>query len=80
MIPLRRAQILAEQQKWQEAYDLASGIEERFPEFGQQYEVDYVLGLCLVQAGQAGRGVQRYERVIRSPEGGRTETPPKPSG
>jgi TolA-binding protein len=77
MIPLRRAQILAEQQKWQEAYDLASGIEERFPKFGQQYEADYVLGLCLSKQGKPAAAVERYERVIRSPEGGRTETAAK---
>lgn len=77
MIPLRRAQILAEQQKWQDAYELASGIERRFPDFGKQYEADFVLGLCLSKQGKATEALQWYERVIRSPEGGRTETAAK---
>ena len=77
MIPLRRAQILAEQQKWEDAYELASGIEERFPDFGKKYEADYVLGLCLSKQGKPAEALQCYERVIRSPEGGRTETAAK---
>ncbi|MCU0977790.1 MAG: tetratricopeptide repeat protein [Pirellulaceae bacterium] len=77
MIPLRRAQILAEQQQWRDAYELASGIEERFPDFGKQYEADYVLGLCLSKQGKPTEALPHYERVIRSPEGGRTETAAK---
>jgi TolA-binding protein len=77
MIPLRRAQILAEQQKWEEAYELAGGIEERFADFGKQYEADYVLGLCLSKQGKPAEALPRFERVIRSPEGGRTETAAK---
>jgi TolA-binding protein len=77
MIPLRRAQILAEQRQWAEAYELAGGIEERFPDFGKQYEADYVLGLCLSKQGQPSEALPHYERVIRSPEGGRTETAAK---
>ncbi len=74
VIALRRAQILAEQQKWREAYELAGGIEDRFPKFVRQYEVDYLLGRCLSQAAQTAAAIQRFERVIRSPEGGSTET------
>jgi len=73
-IALRRAQMLAEQQKWQEAYDLANGIEKEFPQFVQQYEVDYLLGRCLTQQRKTAAAMERYERVIRSAEGGRTET------
>lgn len=74
MVFLRRAQILAEQQKWKEAYDLASGIEGRFPNFPQQYEVDCLLGRCLAQQRKFADAVPYYERVVRSPQGGRTET------
>jgi len=77
MIPLRRAQILADQEKWQEAYDLVSRIEERFPAFAQQYEADYLLGLCLAKQDKPAEALQRLERVIRSPDGGRTETAAK---
>lgn len=71
---LRQAQILAEQQRWQEAYDLANGIEKRFPQFTHRYEVDFLLGRCLTQQHKFAAALQRFERVIRSPEGGRTET------
>jgi len=77
MIPLRRAQILAEQEKWQEAHDLVSRIEERFPTFARQYEADYLLGLCLAKQDKPVEALQRLERVIRSPDGGRTETAAK---
>jgi TolA-binding protein len=74
MVLLRRAQIQAEQQKWQEAYDLANGVEERFPDFPQQYEVDCLLGRCLAQQRKFADAVPLYERAVRSPQGGRTET------
>ncbi len=71
---LRRAQIMAEQGEWQEAYDLANGIEPQYPQFVQQYEADCLLGRCLARQRKNAAALQRYERVIRSPEGGRTET------
>lgn len=77
MIPLRRALMLTEQQKWPEAAALVRDLETRFPAFGQQYEVDYVLGLCLARQDQPAEALRRLERVIRSPEGGRSETAAK---
>lgn len=74
MIPLRQAQILGNRKAWAEAFDLASGIAERFPNFRQQYEVDYLLGRCLGSRGEFDAARAAYERVIRSPAGGRTET------
>jgi cellulose synthase operon protein C len=77
LIPLRRALMLTEQQQWQAAYALVSGLEERFPAFGQQYEVDYVLGLCLAKQDRPAEALRRLEQVVRSPEGGRSETAAK---
>lgn len=74
MIPLRQAQMLAREKKWAEAYELATGIAEQFPQFRQLYEVDYLLGRCLGKRGEFAAARNAYERVIRSPEGGRTET------
>lgn len=74
MIPLRQAQILGSRKEWTGAYELASGIAERFPNFRQQYEVDYLLGRCLGSRAEFDAARAAYERVIRSPEGGRTET------
>ena len=77
MIPLRRAQILAEQQHWDAAFELATDFAEQFPEFGKKYEADYVLGLCLSKQGRTAEALPYYESVIRSPAGGRTETAAK---
>jgi len=73
-VPLRQAQILAEKEQWKPAYDLALSIQSRFPKFRQQYEADYVIGRCLVSETKFDQARERFERVIRSPEGGKTET------
>ncbi len=74
MIPLRRAQLLAHQRKWNEAYAVASKIGERFPSFPQQYEADYVVGRCLAALADFDGARQAYEKVINSEQGAKTET------
>jgi len=74
MIPLRRAQILAQDEQWEEAHGLASGIQTQFPDFRQQYEADYVIGRCLAAQAKYDLARETYKRVIRSPQGGATET------
>jgi TolA-binding protein len=77
MIPLRRSQILVEQQRWDEAHDIAQSIAQRFPGFRQQYEADYVIGRCLAMKARFDEARRWYERVVRSPEGGKSETAAK---
>lgn len=76
MIPLRLAQVHAHARQWDKAYELASGVARQYPDFRQQYEVDYLLGRCLQSRAEfdfdAAR--QAYQRVVRSETGGRTET------
>jgi len=74
MIPLRRAQILVQDEQWDEAYGVALGIQARFPGFRQQYEADYVVGRCLAAQAKYELAREKYKRVVRSPEGGATET------
>ncbi|MDZ7619995.1 MAG: tetratricopeptide repeat protein, partial [Patescibacteria group bacterium] len=74
MIPLRRAQLLAHQRKWNEAYAIASKIAEQFPGFQQQYEADYVVGRCLAALADFDGARQAYEKVINSEHGAKTET------
>ncbi len=74
MVPLRQAQILVHQKLWDEAQELAQPIAANFPEFEQQYEVDYVLGRCLAAEGDFDKAREAYGRVIRSQLGGKTET------
>ena len=73
-IPLRRAQLLAQRGQWQEAYEMAAAIANRFPDFRQQHEVDYLLGRCLSSQGRFAEARRAYERVVRSPTGSHTET------
>ena len=74
MIPLRRAQVLAQNKKWNKAYDLAEGIAKSFPNFTQQYEVDYLLGRCHASRAEFIEARDAYRRVTQSPHGAKTET------
>ncbi|MDZ4821119.1 MAG: tetratricopeptide repeat protein [Planctomycetota bacterium] len=74
MVVLRRAQTHAQQKQWAEARKLAEQVSQDFPEFEQQYEVDYLLGRCLSNEANFVDARSAYEKVIRSKAGGKTET------
>jgi TolA-binding protein len=74
MVPLRQAQVLAHQQQWQAAHDIAAAIAKKYPTFRQQYEVDYLLGRCLGAQAKFDAAREAYQRVVQSPVGGKTET------
>ncbi|MEX2188412.1 MAG: tetratricopeptide repeat protein [Pirellulales bacterium] len=74
MIPLRRAQVLAQQKKWPEAIALAETIAKDFPDFVQQYEADYLIGRALAAQGKFDEARALYAKVTQSPQGGKTET------
>ena len=74
MIPLRRAQILARQNQWEDAYAIAVKIENDHPQFEQQYEVDYLLGRCLANRADFEAARQAYNKAIHSAAGDKTET------
>ena len=74
MIPLRRAQILIHKEKYDEALAIAQAIGKDFPEFGRQYEVDYLEGRCLAALAKFDEARAAYARVINSTEGSKTET------
>ena len=74
MIPLRRAQVLAQKHQWADAQTLATQIQRDFPNFTQQYEVDYLLGRSLAAQADFDGARREYQKVIRSPSGGKTET------
>ena len=73
-ILLRRAQVLAQQNQWDEAQPIAARIEADFPNFQQQYEVDYLLGRCLANRADFEGARQAYGNVIHSAAGAKTET------
>lgn len=73
MIPLRQAQLLARQKQWDEAFEIAAAIGQRFQPVPQQYELDYVLGRCHLSRAEMNEARAAFDRVIRSPEGRSTE-------
>ena len=74
ILPLRRAQVLAHQKKWTEALKLTGDIRERFSDFGQMYEVDYLAGRCMAAKANFRDARRYYEAVVASKVGGTTET------
>lgn len=74
MIPLRKAQCLAHQENWPDALVTARSVGERFPDFRQLYEADYVIGRCLSTQARFAEAREAFTRVVRSTTGGRTET------
>lgn len=74
MVALRQAQVRAYARRWDEAYTVASDIATRFPGFSEQHEVDYLLGRFHASRGELREAREAYERVVRSPHGGKSET------
>jgi TolA-binding protein len=77
VIHLRLAQVLCQQKRWDEAYQIASPIAAEYPHFEEQYEVDYVIGRCLANRGEFPSARDAYRRVIQSDQGAKTETAAK---
>jgi cellulose synthase operon protein C len=74
MIPLRQAQVLAQKGEWLDAQAIASKIPADYPDFQQQYEVEYLLGRCLASRAEFDKAREAYRRVIQSDRGAKTET------
>jgi TolA-binding protein len=71
---LRRAQALAQLKDWTQALEIARAMPQRFPDFEQQYEVDYLIGRALAAQAEFAGAREAYARVIESPRGSHTET------
>jgi cellulose synthase operon protein C len=74
MILLRWSQSLAHQNQWDAAQQVAASISDRFPQFSQQHEADYVIGRALVHEARLGKAREAFERVTSSATGRGTET------
>jgi TolA-binding protein len=74
MVTLRRAQVLAQHKQWSEARRMAESIEQMNPDFDQQFEADYVIGRAYAAEANLDEARKRYQKVVRSPQGGKTET------
>lgn len=71
---LRRAQLLAHQRRWEEVLQAAEQLRQQYPDFDQLYEADYLLGRALASKARFDEARQAFQRVIRSPQGAKTET------
>jgi TolA-binding protein len=74
MVPLRRAQIYAQQRRWSDARALASTIAKDFPNFDQSFEADYLIGRCHAAEANLDAARESFQKVVRSPSGNKTET------
>ncbi|MCE9547373.1 MAG: tetratricopeptide repeat protein [Planctomycetia bacterium] len=74
LISLRRGQLAAMAKDWLNAGQLAQGLRENHPDFDQQFEVDYLLGRCLMSEARFDEARKAFERVTASETGGKTET------
>ncbi|HTQ38607.1 MAG TPA: tetratricopeptide repeat protein [Pirellulales bacterium] len=73
LVPLRRAQIAAQQNHWVEALTLAESIAHDFPQFSQQFEADYLIGRCLAEQSDYDGARAAFDKVVHSPAGSKTE-------
>ncbi|MBS0208679.1 MAG: tetratricopeptide repeat protein [Planctomycetes bacterium] len=74
MTALRRAQIAAQEKRWDDARELADRLLAERPDFEPRYELDYVRGRCLAAAAQFDEARTAFQQVVRSDQGARTET------
>ena len=77
VVPLRRGDLLARNKQWAAAYAMLENIEEDFPGFNQQYEVDYLMGRCLANQARFQEARDAYGRAVANVHGRRTETAAK---
>jgi TolA-binding protein len=71
---LRRAQTLAQLHRWSDASEAARAIPQRFPEFPQSYEADYILGRSSAAQADFDAAREWYAKVIEAPAAAGTET------
>lgn len=71
---MRLAQIFAHQDNWEAAYHKALEIENRYPNFAQVHELDYLMGRCLARQGEFQKARAAYTKVIQSPTASQGET------
>ena len=74
MVELRRAQILAHKEEWQQSLDMLTNLRKRFPAFAQKHEADYLEGRCLAALALLDDARAAYMRVLASASGQDTET------
>jgi TolA-binding protein len=73
-VPLRRAQLHAQQEQWREALAIVDTIRRDYPNFSQRQEADYLRGRCLASLGELRAAREAYRDALAVPGGAKTET------
>ncbi|PQO45326.1 tetratricopeptide repeat protein [Blastopirellula marina] len=71
---MRLAQICAHEGDWDLAYEKAQEIGDKYPNFQEAHELDYLMGRCLARQGEFGKARAAYAKVVQSPVAGSSET------
>jgi tetratricopeptide (TPR) repeat protein len=74
MTHLRLAQSYGHANRWRDVLTIAEPARERFPDFLQSYELDYLIGRSLATDGNFPQARAAYQKVVDSKVGGQTET------
>lgn len=74
---MRLAQALMATKQWRQALAAAEAAIAAYPDFELLYELDFVRGRCLAARALLDEAREAYRAVLRSPQGGKTETAAK---
>lgn len=74
MVALRRAQIAARRENWQDVLKQINELDERYPEFELGYECDYLRGRALAGRGEMSEARAAYGEVLNNQLAANTET------
>ena len=71
---LRQAQLLAQQQRWEESLQIASRLDSDFGDFPQRAELDYVVGQAMVSQAKFTEARTAFSRAAPRDGSNKTET------
>ena len=74
MVTLRRAQLAARREDWQEVLSLIEELDDHHPEFELAYECDYLRGRALAGRGEMSAARAAYGQVLENEWATGTET------
>jgi TolA-binding protein len=74
MVSLRRAQLAAQREDWQEVLWLVEELDVKYPEFELGYECDYLRGRALAGRGEMSSARAAYGQVLENEWAAGTET------
>lgn len=74
VVYLRNAQIYGQERNWTQAIRLSDSLFERFPDFAQMYEANYLVGRSYARLANFVKAREHFQKVVESDEARKTET------